>query len=60
LNDVSIYHTRVRKATFLATDVHPSFIESEAAACDMYKYLTGIISLVNGARAKTMLFGWQK
>ena len=41
LNDIPIYHTRVKKATFLATVVHPSFIDSKAAACAMYKFLTG-------------------
>ncbi len=32
LNDIPIYHTRVKKATFLAIVVHPSFIDSKAAA----------------------------
>ena len=41
LNDIPLYHTRVKKAMFLSTTVHPSFIDSKAAACAMYKYLTG-------------------
>jgi hypothetical protein len=41
LKEISLYHTRVKKAMFLATAVHPSFIDSKAAACAMYKYLTG-------------------
>ena len=41
LNDISIYHSRVKKVMFLATTVHPSFISSKAAACAMFKYLTG-------------------
>jgi len=41
LNNIPIYDTRVKKATFLATTVHPSFIDSKAVACAMYKFLTG-------------------
>jgi hypothetical protein len=41
LNDIPMYHTRVKKAMFLSTTVHPSFIDSKAAACAMYTYLTG-------------------
>jgi len=41
LNEISIYHTRVKKAIFLATTVHPSFIDSKIAACPVYKYLIG-------------------
>ena len=41
LNDIPIYPTRVKNATFLATDVHPSFIDSKAVACAMYKLITG-------------------
>ena len=41
LNDIPIYHARVKNATFLATTVHPSFIDFKAAACAMYKFLTG-------------------
>ncbi len=41
LNDLPIYHTRAKKTTFLATVVHPSFIDSKAVACAMRKFLTG-------------------
>ncbi len=41
LAEISTYHTRVKKALFLATVVHPSFINSKAGACAMYKHLTG-------------------
>ena len=40
LNDISLYHTRVKKALFLSTDVHLSFIYSKAAVCTMYHHLT--------------------
>ena len=41
LNDIALYHTRVKKALFFSIAVHPSFIDSKAAACAMYHYLTG-------------------
>ena len=41
LNEISLYQTRVKKALFLSTTVNPSFIDSKAAACAMYNYLTG-------------------
>ena len=42
LNDLPIYQTRVKKATCPAIDVvHPSFINSKAVACAVYKSLTG-------------------
>ena len=41
LNGIPIYHTRVKTTTFVATAVHPGFIDSKAAACAMYKFLTG-------------------
>jgi len=41
LAGVSTYHTRVKTAIFFATVVHPSFIDSKAAACAMYRHLTG-------------------
>ena len=41
LANVSTYHTRVKKAIFLATVVHPSSIDSKASACAMCKHLTG-------------------
>jgi hypothetical protein len=36
-----MYHIRVKKAMFLATIFHPSFIDSKVAACAMYNYPTG-------------------
>ena len=36
-----MYHTTVKKAMFLATIVHPSFIDSKVVACAMYNYLPG-------------------
>jgi hypothetical protein len=41
LADVPTYHKRVKKATFLANLVHPSFIQSNATTCAIYIYLTG-------------------
>ncbi len=41
LNDISIYHTRVKKATLFASDVHQSDIDSKAVACVMYNKLPG-------------------
>jgi len=40
LKEISLYQTRVKKALFLSTVIHPSFIDSKAAACAMYNYLT--------------------
>jgi len=41
LNDILMYHTRVKMVVFLATTLHPSFIDSKVVACAMYDYVTG-------------------
>ena len=41
LANVSTYHTRDKKAIFLATAVYPSFNYSKTAACAMYRHLIG-------------------
>jgi hypothetical protein len=43
LQGISFYHSRVKKAVFLATVVRPSFVQSKAAAVSLYKFLTGDI-----------------
>jgi hypothetical protein len=43
LGNIKTYHSRVKKALFLATVVRPSFINSKAAAIAMFKHLTGDI-----------------
>ena len=41
LANIKTYYSRVTKTMFLATVVSPSFINSKAAACAIYTYLTG-------------------
>ncbi len=43
LSNIKTYHSRVKKALFLATVVRPSFINSKAVAIAMSKHLIGDI-----------------
>eukprot|EP00873_Tetraselmis_striata_P014883 jgi/Tetstr1/435147/TSEL_002607.t1 len=40
LNNITRYHTRLRKALFLAHVVNPTFIKTKAAAQAVYEYIT--------------------